>query len=50
MTSTFWDDFKQGLREGPIVFFLPLIALWRLLSREARAVMAEIRGRQGPRR
>lgn len=45
MRNAFWSDFKQGLREGPIVFFLPLIALWRLLSREARTVIAEIEGR-----
>jgi len=45
MKSAFWGDFKQGLREGPIVFFLPLIVFWRLLSREARTVVAEMEGR-----
>ena len=37
-----WSGFKQGLREGPVMFFLPLIAAWRLMSRETAAVMAEL--------
>jgi hypothetical protein len=45
MWNAFWSDFKQGLREGPTVFFLPLIALWRLLFREARTVIEEVEGR-----
>lgn len=50
MASAFWGEFKQGLREGPTVFFLPLIVVWRLLFREASAVMGELEGRQDLRR
>lgn len=30
--SQFTRDFKQGLREGPLVFFAPVIAFWRLIG------------------
>lgn len=42
MARELWSGFKQGLREGPVMFFLPLIAAWRLISRETAAVMAEL--------
>lgn len=42
MARELWSGFKQGLREGPVMFFLPLIAAWQLISRETAAVMAEL--------
>jgi hypothetical protein len=35
--STFWADFKQGLKEGHMVFFTPLApGVWRYTFKEAR--------------
>lgn len=39
--SRFVADFKQGLREGPIVFFAPVIAIYRLLSKATREVIRD---------
>ncbi len=41
-----WSSFKQGWREGPVVFFAPLIAVWRLVSREMDVVMAELEAKE----
>lgn len=42
MGRELWSGFRQGLREGPVLFFLPLIVAWRIVSREVEAVMAEM--------
>lgn len=39
--STFVKDFKQGLREGPLVFFAPLIAVARLVNGTANQLTRE---------
>lgn len=41
MTSQLFTEFKQGFREGPAVFFAPLIGMYRVLSSATRRVEIE---------
>lgn len=39
--NKFAADFKQGFREGPIVFFAPLVAFWRLFDSTSKQLVKE---------
>ena len=40
--NEFIDGLTQGLKEGPLVFASPLVALWTTLSSTAIALLARI--------
>ena len=39
--SEFTKDILQGMREGPLVFFAPLIAIWRLFRTTTEQLLRE---------
>lgn len=41
----FGEDLIQGLREGPLVFFAPVIAIWRLFNATTEQLVRESRNR-----
>lgn len=50
MISQVWSSFKEGLREGPVIFFAPVIVVWRVLSREFFALLRELEAKHQTRR
>lgn len=42
--SEILSGLKQGLREGPIVYATPLIALWRCVNRTTSSILSQRSG------